>query len=218
MRAPRPSRLPAEILDSLPADDPAARSSRKDLRRFNRALGNWAWIERTVLKHLRPGDRVLELGAGDGELGRRMGQRGIAWDGVDLGPRPEKWPLGAAWYQEDLRTFEPSPAHAIVVGNLVFHHFDDDTLKQIGARLRRKARVCVAGELRRSRVHEWTFGVYAWWVRAHRVSRHDGRLSIRAGFREDELPRVLGLESREWRWDLRSNIRGAYRMAAWRTS
>jgi hypothetical protein len=60
-----------EILDTLPADSPAARRSRRDLQRIHRAMGTRAMLLRTVRPLLQPGPRplrVLELGAGDGSL------------------------------------------------------------------------------------------------------------------------------------------------------
>ena len=70
---PLPRRVEAETLDGLAVDDPAAQRSRRDLRRIHRAMGTQA-IVTTALRHLlgaRPEGaplRVLELGAGDGQL------------------------------------------------------------------------------------------------------------------------------------------------------
>jgi hypothetical protein len=37
-----------EILDSLAAEDPAARRSRQDLRLINALMGNFRWVERKL--------------------------------------------------------------------------------------------------------------------------------------------------------------------------
>jgi hypothetical protein len=63
-----------ETLDGLDADDPAARRSRRDLRRIHRAMGTGRLLRGQLRAVLPPLDRmdaplrVLELGAGDGTL------------------------------------------------------------------------------------------------------------------------------------------------------
>jgi hypothetical protein len=201
-------------LDALPAESWEARASRRDLIIFNRVLGNEAWLQRVVSRVVRTGERVLELGAGDGLLARRMIRAGVAWDALDLAPAPAGWPREAHWFQVDARAFAPGPAHGVVAANLFFHHFDDATLAALGARLSATARVIAIADLRRARAHEWAFRIFARLVGAHAVSRHDGRLSIRAGFRRDELPRALGLEPAHWNCSITGNFLGAYRLLA----
>src|SRR3954465_2094723 len=78
--------LQPELLDHLAPHDPAARGSRRDLRWINAPMGNDVWVRRHVRRDARPDDRLLELGAGDGQLaGRWPGPR---CDALDLGPAP----------------------------------------------------------------------------------------------------------------------------------
>src|SRR5262245_33018940 len=69
-----------ELLDHLPVDDPGARQSRNDLRRVNAWMGNARLMARTLKSLLpgRQGQRILEIGAGDGtfflELAKRVGK------------------------------------------------------------------------------------------------------------------------------------------------
>jgi 2-polyprenyl-3-methyl-5-hydroxy-6-metoxy-1,4-benzoquinol methylase len=214
--AQRPRTLPAEKLDELPADHPDARSSRRDLLWFNAALGNWLWIERRLPKYIRSGERILEIGAGTGEFGARMSERGFAWNAVDRAPRPANWPTGADWHQQDILEFDQWQAYPVVVGNLIFHHFDEGQLRQLGEKLNRHARVIVVGDLRRGRLQQWLFLALAYAVRANAVSRHDGWVSVRAGFRRDELPRFLGLDPAVWAWRAEFSQICAYRMILWR--
>lgn len=214
----RPRILNAEILDGLPVDHPAARASRRDLRLFNHALGNTRWIASTLSRRVRSGERVLELGAGLGEMARRMNSKGLKWDGLDRVPPPAAWPADARWHQVDVREFNRWQEYAVVTANLFFHHFDDDTLSRLGAHIARHARLLVIGDLRRSRLQQWLFSGFAHFIRAHRVSHHDGGLSIRAGFRRDELPDILGLHPDQWKLTTRSTVSGAYRLVAERRS
>jgi hypothetical protein len=187
-----------EILDSLPADHPDARHSRRDLRLVNRIMGNHRWILRILPGVLRPGERVLELGAGDGELGCRLAGMGIAVDGLDTAPRPGNWPKGRLWHTADLRDFDGYHRYGAVVGNLIFHQFDDPTLARLGRVLGGAVRVIVAREPSRSWLSRALFIGLAPLFGANRVTRHDGRVSIDAGFSADELPKALGLDPGNW--------------------
>ena len=79
-----------EVLDHLAAADPAARRSRRDLRRVHRAMGTCAivargwqalWPSRRVTGPLQ----ILEIGAGDGTLLLGVARRlAPAWPAVQL--------------------------------------------------------------------------------------------------------------------------------------
>jgi hypothetical protein len=212
----RPRHLPAEILDSLPAEHPAAIASRRDLRVFNHVLGNARWIASQVSRHTRADTPVLELGAGDGELGCAVHRRHARWDGLDRAPRPASWPSDARWHRCDVNTFAGWAEYPVIAANLFFHHFNNDDLLALGAYISRHAQMLVIGDLRRGRGHQLLFALFARLVRAHSVSLHDGRLSIGAGFRHDELPDRLGLHRDQWEWTVRTTPLGAYRLLAHR--
>lgn len=210
----RPRTLCAEILDALPADHPDAVSSRRDLRLFNAAMGNWRWMQAVMPSLVRPGERVLEIGAGGGELGAPMVQKGLAWDGLDRAPRPANWPASSAWLQADIFEFDGWERYPVVAGNFVFHHFSETQLRQLGAKLNRHTRLLVVGDLRRGRLQQCLFWAVACSIRANRVSRHDGWVSIAAGFRRRELPTQLGLDPRIWRCRVVFSQISAYRFIA----
>lgn len=210
--------LQPELLDSLPPEHPDAQASRCDLRLINRLMGNHRWLERMLPPRLRPGERALELGSGDGELGRRLAARGAMVDGLDLCPRPSAWPADRAWHQADARRFPGLAAYPAFIGNLIFHQFSDDELQALGANLLQSARVIVACEPARRRRSQFLLAILGPVFRANRVTRHDARISVGAGFRNDELPRALGLEPSSWSWRCHSTALGAYRMVALRRS
>ena len=69
--------LHPELLDDLPADEPAAIGSRRDLRRLNTLMGHAAIIAR-CLKNIfphKPPSRIVEIGAGDGHLLLRIARQ-----------------------------------------------------------------------------------------------------------------------------------------------
>ncbi|HEU5081666.1 MAG TPA: hypothetical protein VFT72_20810 [Opitutaceae bacterium] len=214
----RPASLPPEILDELPAQHPDAVASRRDLRYFNSALGNWSWFRREIGRRMRANERALELGAGTGELGEILQNDGVAWDGIDRAPRPPNWATWARWHQGDIFDFDAWDTYPVVAGNLILHHFNEDQLTQLGAALNRHARLIMIGDLRRGRWQQLSFFVYARWIGANHVSLHDGSLSVRAGFRGQELPEQLGLNRRDWVIELPRGHVSAYRMIATRRS
>lgn len=205
--------LQPEILDYLAPHHPAARRSRRDLRVINALMGNDRWLARTLAKETRPGERWLELGAGDGRFAARVGAGRC--DGVDLLPPADPWPPAARWYQGDVRDFKHWRGHAVVFANLFFHHLTERALRQVGAELREHARVILASEPLRARRFQWLFAGLCPVIGANDVTRHDGHVSIGAGFRDDELPRSLGLlDDRRWECRVRHTPLGAYRFIA----
>ncbi|MBI3886580.1 MAG: hypothetical protein HY302_12750 [Opitutae bacterium] len=210
--------LQSELLDSLPADHPDALHNRRDLRLVNLVMGNHRWLARTLPRTGRHGERVLEIGAGTGELGLRLAAGGNPADGLDLWPRPSGWPAARVWHRENLLTFGGYGDYHAIVGNLIFHQFSAEDLAALGSRVRDSVRVILACEPLRRKFSQTLFGLAAPLLGANHVSLHDGRVSIAAGFRGDELPQLLGLDPAAWNWTCRSTLLGAYRMVAVRRS
>jgi SAM-dependent methyltransferase len=204
--------LAPEILDSLPPHHPDALHNRRDLRLTNAVLGNHRWLARTLRPLLRPGSRVLELGAGTGELLQRLASKGIAAEGLDLWPVPPGWPT-RLWHMADLRTFDYSSWDAII-GNLIFHQFTGPELAALGERIQLQARVIVAAEPARRRLSQVLYRTLAPLLGANHVSLHDAHVSIAAGFRGMELPAALRLDPAFWNVRCATTVLGAYRMVA----
>ncbi|HZZ18492.1 MAG TPA: hypothetical protein VFE25_03940 [Opitutaceae bacterium] len=207
-----------ELLDSLPFDHPDAAHSRRDLRIVNVFMRSNAWFRRTLPGVVRDGETVLELGAGTGELGVDLNSRGTPVDGLDLWPRPATWPMARSWYQADLKGFSGYGAYPVIMGNLIFHQFRDDELAELGALVRKSARVIIANEPQRRRLSQTVMAAVGPLLGANHVTLHDGKISIAAGFIEDELPRALGLGADEWDCMCSCTAPGAMRMVAVRRS
>ncbi|HVU32345.1 MAG TPA: hypothetical protein VHE61_02850 [Opitutaceae bacterium] len=205
--------LTPELLDTLSPTHPDALRNRRDLRLTNAFMRNHAWFARVLPPLVQTGELAVEVGAGTGELGLRLARRGLAIDGLDLWPRPGRWSAARAWHQADLRTFGDWQRYPVVIGNLIFHQFGDDDLRALGRCLTR-ARVIVACEPMRRRASQVVYSLVAPWFRASHVTLHDAHVSIAAGFCDDELPRLLGLDPDEWDVHCTTNLIGAYRMIA----
>jgi len=217
MLSERPQKLIPEILDNLPADHPDAVQSRQDIRAFNRALGNWRWFSKVLPRRVGPVEKILEIGAGTGELCGRIDRHGLWADGLDLAPRPPQFSAARVWHQTDLFNFKGWADYPVVIGNLFFHHFDSAQLAELGRHLNQHARLIVVGDLRRGRLQQYFFAALARALRANHVSRHDGWVSVGAGFRGHELPKMLGLDPKRWQWKMPAHF-FAYRMIAERRS
>jgi 2-polyprenyl-3-methyl-5-hydroxy-6-metoxy-1,4-benzoquinol methylase len=203
-----------EILDTLPADSAAARHSRRDLRWFNRCMGNHPWWRRQLARTLRPGDRVLEVGAGEGHL-RALAPAGTEWHALDLAAPPAGWKT-SHWHQQDVRHFDRWADYTVVVGNLVFHHFEADELRALGAAVQRHAGAFLACEPARTRLAAHGLRLLCPLLGMHAVTRHDARVSIAAGFLDEELPQALGFSPERWSWHAGHAWLGAYRLVAHR--
>lgn len=201
------------MLDVLAPETPEARISRRELQRLNALMGTPPWFERTLRTTAPRHARCLEVGAGDGLLARRLAALGPL-DGLDRVPRPTTLPTGHGWHQVDVREFRHWQNYPVVIGNLVWHHFGDGELRRIGAAFAPHASCFLASEPHRSVWARWLFRASARLLRLSLVTRHDGAVSIAAGFRGDELPRLLGLTHHHWRCRVTLTVRGAYRLTA----
>lgn len=209
-----PRTIQPELLDSLPPHHPDALHNRRDLRLTNAFMGNHRWLASALAEHARASEPILELGAGTGELSRRLHALGLRVDGLDLWPQPDDWTRPHQWHQADIRTFERYHNYPVVIGNLIFHQFGDNELETIGRAIRSSARLIIACEPARRRVSQVVYRVVGPLFGVNHVSLHDAHVSIDAGFVGTELPETLGLSSATW--DIRSatTVRGAYQLIA----
>ena len=90
-------------------------------------------------------------------------------------------------------------------------HFTEEQLAKLGERLSPKTRLILAAEPARYFIHKISGWLFSNLTRLNHVTRYDMQVSIRAGFRGDELPRALKL-SGEWRWRCQSRPFGAHRV------
>ena len=210
--------LQQELLETYPDDHPDAVRGREDLLVVNAVMGNHRWIERELRRRRQPGWRVTEIGAGDGALSLRLWQHGICQSGelhgFDLAGRPASWPADAAWTQGDLLR-QPLPESEVLVANLILHHFTEEQLRTLGAGISPRTRLILAAEPARLRIHAWLGRLLCWVAELNFITTFDMQVSIRAGFRGDELRQALGLGD-DWHVSARLHPMGAYRFIAWR--
>jgi SAM-dependent methyltransferase len=182
----------AERLDVGVEDEEAVRSL-GDLRLVNRWLGGRRSLLRAVRPFLREGIRVLDVGCGSADLPawlQRTTPSRIMVVGVDLKLlHLQQAPPGVHRVVADVRQLPfPPLSFDVVTVSLFLHHFD---APEVGGVLRAlfslARRALVVNDLRRARV-PLLFGqaVFPFLFRSP-VSVADGLVSVRRGFRPQEL-------------------------------
>ncbi|MDP4609824.1 MAG: class I SAM-dependent methyltransferase [Opitutales bacterium] len=216
-----PRKVRPEILDSLPASDPDALASRRDLKRINQLMGNTRWlIKQLKVNSAETAPHYLEIGAGDGTLAKHLIHHlhPKQYTALDLAPCPSEWPKGddEQWKQADLLHEDNYATATHLIANLVLHHFEAPALEQIGRHIHdHNIQTILCCEPCRRTIHKAQL-LAGKLIGFNQVTLHDGCVSIDAGFRQNELPLALGLQPDQWQWKIQETLMGAYRMIAQR--
>jgi hypothetical protein len=217
-----------EILDGLAADDPAARRSRRDLKRFHRAMGTRSILLRALHDTTASNPdkrtlRVLELGAGDGSLMLGVAHAlAPAWPQVELTLLDRQalvslemienyarlgWTVveqvvdALEWAASATDSLEKGNELArwdLIVANLFLHHFEGSQLTMLLNSITARSNGFFACEPRR--VWLSLAGSHlAGLIGAGEVTREDAVLSVHAGFRDKELTALWPADPDKWR-------------------
>lgn len=200
-----------ETLDELPADDPAARRSRRDLRRVHAVMGTRGILRRGLqalvgTRREAAPLRVLELGAGDGTLLLAVARAlKPGWpcvqltllDRVDIVSPATLAAYALQGWSARVEVTDvldwarptaarPAATWDLIVATLFLHHFADAALATLLQAVAQRSERFFACEPRRG-----------WWplvgshlvaaLGANAVTRRDAVLSVRAGFCAQEL-------------------------------
>jgi SAM-dependent methyltransferase len=176
----------------------------RSLRTVNRWLLGYrptlAWLKR--LPHgSRDPIHIVDVGCGGGDLLRKIAgwarrrRIPVQLTGIDLNPyaaraAAESTPteLGITWVTGDAMAYRPEKPIDIVVSSLLAHHLEDDEIVAFLKWMEATVKVgWFINDLERSERTSRMFG----WVRWHWLVRHDGPVSFRRAFREDDWLRLL---------------------------
>ncbi|HEY5234343.1 MAG TPA: hypothetical protein VIK35_12490 [Verrucomicrobiae bacterium] len=207
-------RVQPELLDTLPAGDPRAVHSRRDLRRVN------GWMRQHVLMaavlqkmlHRHPPGQITELGAGDGTFLLRVARKvSPRWPDVKVALADRHkcvsaetlaafvelgWPAEAV-VADVFDWLQTSGAGKVVIANLFLHHFENARLAELFRLISQHANLFIATEPRRAR---WPLfcSRLLWVTGCNEVTRHDAVVSVQAGFFGEELS-ALWPDRQNWR-------------------
>jgi SAM-dependent methyltransferase len=180
----------------------------RSLEQINRWLLGYrptlAWLNR-LPPALPDPLHIVDVGSGGGDLLRKIAgwarSRGttVELTGIDLNPyaaraAAESTPkeLAIAWVTGNALEYRPRKPVDIVVSSLTAHHLEDE---EIVALLRWMEATAQAGwfinDLERSGRSSRMFGWVDRMARWHRFVRHDGPVSFRRAFREEDWVRLL---------------------------
>jgi SAM-dependent methyltransferase len=181
----------------------------REIAFINRYFGDRRAIRKTLLREIEELDlrefSVLDVGCGSGELLRIIADfaagtgRVATLTGIDLNPisstttqtLSRKYP-GIVTVQGDAFRL-PFADHAFdySISSLFFHHLlDEEIVDVLGEMSRVSRRGVVLIDLHRDRVAYLGYKVLCFVFRISELVRHDGSLSIKKGFRVDELRRL----------------------------
>ncbi|MDP2006808.1 MAG: class I SAM-dependent methyltransferase [Rubrivivax sp.] len=221
-----PRTVSAETLDHLPADDPHAQRSRRDLVRVHRMMGTRGIVARAWQALWPPQRRsaplrVLELGAGDGTLMLAVARQLAAsfplveltlLDRQDIVSRATLaayadlgWQVSVEvgdvmdWAAKAPKTVPGAAASSwdLIMTTLFLHHFDGADLDTLLMAVAARSQHFFACEPRR----DWlalTGSHLIGALGANAVTREDAVLSVHAGFRARELTALWPAPAAAW--------------------
>jgi hypothetical protein len=197
--------LEPELLDDLPADDPRAIASRRDLRRVNVLMSTAGIIARALNgTFIAQSPRsIVELGAGDGTSLLRLAEiipprptpiRAVLVDRQQLLTTETKQAFAARKWKvepvamdifEWLNRPDPEPSD-VIIASLFLHHFLEPDLRKLLARASQQTNTFLACEPKRANF-PFVAASLLGFIGCNGVTRHDAKVSVRAGFAEKEL-------------------------------
>jgi hypothetical protein len=194
-----------ELLDQLPPADRRAMRIRRDLQRLNAWMRHAQIMVQALSRAFtgRSPRTIVELGAGDGTLLLRLAKR-IAprWKQIRvvmvdrkklLSPRTKAEFKALSWHVEsqEMDVFDwlqrPKQEQSdVTIANLFLHQFMEDDLRRLLRQASRQTGFFLACEPQRDK-----FSLYAaalsGLIGCKKVSRREAKISVRAGFKENEL-------------------------------
>ncbi|MGZ4962121.1 MAG: class I SAM-dependent methyltransferase [Limisphaerales bacterium] len=195
----------------MPATDPRAIASRRDLQRLNRWLGHQKFVRRALTETLKTYSkpRLVEIGCGDATFALQVlkqfpsGEITLVDRQATIAPETLNGFASIGWKAQFVNAdiFDWLPRQDTVdcmMADLFLHHFEFGSLRKLFELIAARTNVFIACEPRRDR--NALIGSYVLtYATCTAVTRYDAPVSIRAGFRNKELSELWP----KGNWDLR---------------
>lgn len=225
-----------ELMDDPAVGPGELASALKFIRGVNRHLGGTAavmgylreWLPREMKAGERP-IRILDVATGSADIPEAIAllarQREIHVEMVGLDLHPATLELARQWTEPVIKRCAPHASLELVMGDalalpfadgsmdyvlcsMFLHHLSsEDALRAVREMRRVARRGIVINDLLRSR---WAYAaIWALTMFASRIDKHDARVSVKKGWRAEEIkawPGVLGAEELAYRGHLFSRF------------
>lgn len=162
------------------------------------------WLQ-SVIGNAKRTIHIVDVGCGGGDMLRMVerwaNRSGIAvkLTGIDLNPyaapaAAERTPPQSkiAWITGDAFSYQPEVPIDLVISSLFTHHLPDEEIVRFLAWMERVTQLgWFINDLHREPFPYYGFGLLARVMRWHRFVQHDGPVSIRRAFREEDWRKYL---------------------------
>jgi 2-polyprenyl-3-methyl-5-hydroxy-6-metoxy-1,4-benzoquinol methylase len=215
-----------EILDNFELKGHNLTENLQELEWVNRFLGGYKETARTLksalANHPAKAIHLVDLGCGGGDslrfLARYAQTQNLPWHftGVDANPaalayaEEQSLPYTSISYQQSLLTAQnfSSLNAQVVLFNLFLHHFSDKEIISFLKICKEGGVMVFINDLHRNKLAYQLFRVVSRIFRFSRISRHDGKLSVKKSFTKEDWSTLFesaGYTNYQikWRWAFR---------------
>lgn len=195
-----------ELMEDTSLEPEVLNAVLRDIDFVNSALGGYQVtlnaISNLIQLYPQPSYRILDVGCGDGAMLRKIGdyfidkECNIELHGVDIsatsiGLARQKNNSGMEITYHTLDFLKADPVKFksdIVLSTLTLHHIPSEQVPLFLRQMVKTARIAVlVNDLQRSGLAYYLFKVFSSIFIKTYIARHDGGLSIKKGFRKEEL-------------------------------
>jgi hypothetical protein len=179
-----------ELLDDASAEE--ARENLVDLVKLNRHFGGYRILRRIVSEFVRPGDdfSILDIGSASGDMGAqlRLSHSNAAVIALDRKYEHLARAASPKLVGDAFRLPFAPASFDFVFSSLFLHHFSNEQVTELLAKFKSIARRAVlAIDLERGPIAYHFLPATRWLFGWHRISLHDGPVSVQAAFKKEEL-------------------------------
>ncbi len=214
-----------EWMDDPHIDPHVLQNAVDDITKLNHLLGGFTFtlqaIHKIIARHPNKPLTIVDAGCGDGAMLRYL-EKHIAGDhvtfiGIDLSAqsiaaaRAKSAGLSRVRFRvSDILTIDTTTFSCdILTSTLTMHHFLDDQIVTFLQKFKQMAsKAIIINDLHRSWVAYTFFKYFSPIFIKHEISRHDGLISIAAGFKKADFKRyskAIGVHNDLilWKWSFR---------------